>query len=142
MVAFCYSPSLRPIASAWTGGTFVYLAILQLIGVILALRTRKVKIKALKDSTFIVSAIYISAVALIVIVISTFALGNLPNVIELLASGSLMVATTVGLSLVLVPKVSPSSAVSNIKEVFANKIITILSVKQWNLSIKETLGPI
>ena len=108
MVAFCFNSTLRPISGAWIVLTFIYLAILQLIGVILALRTRKVKIKALKNAKYIVAAIYISAIALMIIAVSTFAIGNLPNVIELLFSGSLMVATTVFLSMVFIPKVSNS----------------------------------
>ena len=106
MGVFCFDATNRPFSAAWIVLTFVYLAILQLIGIILALRIRKVKIKALRDSKYIVAVIYISAIALIVITISTFVLGNLPNVIELLFSGSLMVATTVFLSMVFIPKVS------------------------------------
>ncbi len=102
---FCYNSSVKPIASAWIVITSVYLVILQVIGVILALRTRKVKIKALKNSKFIVAVIYISAIALMVILLSTFALGSVPNLIEFLFSGSLLVSTNVILIMVFIPKV-------------------------------------
>ncbi len=102
---FCYSTSRTPVATAWVVITSVYLALLQLVGVVLALRTRKVKVKTLKNSKFIIAAIYISAIALLVILISTFALGNRRNFIEFLFSGSLMVSTYVGLTMVFIPKV-------------------------------------
>lgn len=105
IVWFCYNSSVKPIASAWIVITSVYLVILQVIGVILALRTRKVKIKALKNSKFIVAVIYISAIALMVILLSTFALGSVPNLIEFLFSGSLLVSTNVILIMVFIPKV-------------------------------------
>ena len=105
MTTFCFGTSSRPISGAWIILTFIYLSLLQLVGVVLAFRTRKIKIKALKDSKYIVAAMYISAIALITIAISTFVVGALPNVIELLFSGSLMVSSTVFLSMVFVPKV-------------------------------------
>lgn len=102
---FCYSAALKPVASAWIILTSGYLALLQLIGVVLALRTRKVKIKVLKDSKYIVAVVYISAIALTVILLATFALGNFPNGIEFLFSGSVIVSTDSILLLVFVPKV-------------------------------------
>ncbi len=105
---FCYNAKLKPVASAWIVMTSLYLALLQVTGVVLALRTRKVKIKVLKDSKYIVAVIYISAIALTVILLSTFALDNWPNAIEFLFSGSLIVSTNAILLMVFVPKVSPS----------------------------------
>ncbi len=105
IVWFCYNASVKPVSGAWIVITSVYLAILQVIGVILALRTRKVKIKALKNSKFIVVVIYISAIALTVILLSTFAIENLPNLLEFLFSGSLLVSTNVILIMVFIPKV-------------------------------------
>ncbi len=102
---FCYSTSRAPVASAWVFITSTYLALLQVVGVVLAICTRKVKVKTLKNSKYIIAAIYISAIALLVILVSTFALGNRRNFIELLFSGSLMVSTYVGLTMVFIPKV-------------------------------------
>ena len=84
---------------------FVYEAILQFIGVILAYRTRKVKIKVLNDYRYIISAIYISTVALISAAAVTVALGALINTNELVFSGVVIFATTTFLCLTFIPKV-------------------------------------
>ena len=102
---FCYDPMNRPLSGAWLIVTFAYLVTMALIGVFLALRIRKVKIKALKNSRYIVAVIYVSFIGLMVIGVTVFALGNLPNIVELLISGSLMVITAVFLAMVFIPKV-------------------------------------
>ena len=108
---FCYDAVNRPLSGAWLTLTFAYLLTIALIGVFLALRIRKVKFKALKNSRYIVAVIYVSFIALIVICVSVFALGNLPNIIELLISGSLMVITAVFLAMVFIPKVSKKNKI-------------------------------
>ena len=105
-VLFCFNSEVKPIAGAWIVLTSDYLVLLQLVGLILALRTRKVKIKALKDSKYIVAGVYISAICLTIILLSTFVVGFLPNLIEFLFSGSLLVSTNSLLILVFFPKVS------------------------------------
>ena len=106
MAFFCIDViNPRPLPTAWIILTFMYLGVLQLIGLILALRIRKVKVKALRDSKYIAAIIYVSTIALIVVAISLFALGSRLNAIEVLFSGSIIVATTLFLSLVFIPKV-------------------------------------
>ena len=95
----------RPAQTIWLGVTFAYLALLQIIGIILAVQTRKVKIKLLNDSKYIAALIYISSIALVVIVIITVVPLTLINVVEGVFSGCLLVATTFFLVLVFIPKV-------------------------------------
>ena len=89
----------------WLGVTFAYLVLLQIIGIILAIQTRKVKIKLLNDSKYIAALIYISSIALLLIMIMTVVPLNVINVKEGVFSGSLLVATTIFLVLIFIPKV-------------------------------------
>ena len=91
--------------STWIIIRFVYLALLQLIGIILAIQTRKVKIKVLNDSKFIAALIYISSIVLLLIAIVQFISGNVININELIFSGGIIVITTAFLGLVFIPKV-------------------------------------
>lgn len=101
---FCFT-SENVIQTAFLFVTFAYLILLQIIGIILAIQTRKVKIKVLNDSKYIAALIYISSIVLVFITIVTFVIGNYPNVIEMIFSGGLLVATTAFLCLLFVPKV-------------------------------------
>ncbi len=85
--------------------TLVYLAILQIIGIVLAIQTRKVKIKLLNDSKYIAAVIYISSIALVLIVIVTLVPRIYFNLIEAIFSGSILMATTFFLGLIFIPKV-------------------------------------
>ena len=83
---------------------FSYLGLLQIIGIILAIQTRKVRVKVLNDSKYIAALIYISSIVLVVIAIIRFTLGDYINVTEIFYSGGLLVATTSFLSLTFIPK--------------------------------------
>ena len=83
---------------------FTYLGLLQVIGIILAIQTRKVKVKLLNDSKYIAALIYISSIVLIIIAIIRFTLGDYINVTEVFYSGGLILATTAFLSLTFIPK--------------------------------------
>ncbi len=85
--------------------TFGFLAILQIIGIVLAIQTRKVKIKLLNDSKYITAVIYISSISLVLIAIVTLVPGTLINIIEAVFSGSVITATTFFLGLIFIPKV-------------------------------------
>ena len=85
--------------------TFLYLALLQVIGIILAIQTRKVKVKVLNDSKYIAALIYISSIALITRAVAVFAVSHLPNVRETVFSGGILLISTAFLSLVFIPKV-------------------------------------
>ena len=85
---------------------FIYLALLQFVGIILDSHTRRVKINILNDSKSVATLIYISSIVLAVIVLVTFILRSYINVSAALFSGGIIVLATVFLLLMLVPKVS------------------------------------
>ena len=84
---------------------FVYLGLLQLVGIILAFQTRKVKIQVLNDSKSVTALIYISSIVLVVIVLVTFVLGSYNNARIALFYGGIISLATVSLMLIFVPKV-------------------------------------
>ena len=91
---------------AWLGIIFVYLAILQLVGIVLAFQTRKVKIKMLNDAKYIAAIIYISSLVLVVLIVGTVSpIGSYINVFEVVLSGGILAATTVFEALIFIPKV-------------------------------------
>ncbi len=102
MVYHCFSGTIQII---YVVVTLAYLAILQIIGIVLTIQTRKVKIKLLNDSKYIAAVIYISSIALVLIAIVTLVPGFFINVIEVIFSGSILVATTFILGLIFIPKV-------------------------------------
>ncbi len=102
MIYQCFPETIQTI---YLVVTLAYLAILQIIGIVLAIQTRKIKIKLLNDSKYIAAVIYISSIALVLIAIVTLVPGTFINVIEAIFSGSLLVATTFFLGLIFIPKV-------------------------------------
>ncbi len=102
MIYQCFPETIQTI---YLVVTLAYLAILQIIGIVLAIQTRKIKIKLLNDSKYIAAVIYISSIALVLIAIVTLVPGSFINVIEAIFSGSLLVATTFFLGLIFIPKV-------------------------------------
>ena len=85
---------------------FVYLGLLQLVGIILAFQTRKVKISVLNDSKSVAALIYISSIVLVVIVLITLSLRGYANIRPALFYGGIILLATVFLSLIFIPKVS------------------------------------
>ena len=98
----CYAQSPPFI---WLALEYVYLIILQVVALILAFMTRKVKIKALNDAKFVVAIIYVTSIVMVALIIITFALDSFVVVTEILFSGGIMLATTVFISFIFVPKV-------------------------------------
>ena len=84
---------------------FCYLILLQVAAIVLAIQTRRVKIKVLNDSKYIIALIYISSITVLVIGVVQFVLGAVININELIVSGAFFIATTSFLSLTFVPKV-------------------------------------
>ena len=84
---------------------FVYLGLLQLVGIILAFQTRKVKIPILNDSKSVTAFIYISSIVLVVIILVTFILHGYINVTAVLFYGGIMLLATIFLVLIFIPKV-------------------------------------
>ena len=85
---------------------FIYLALLQIVGIVLAFQTRKVKIRALNDSKFVAALVYISSIVLVVIVLTTFILRSYINVSVAIFSGGIIILATIFLALMFIPKVS------------------------------------
>jgi gamma-aminobutyric acid type B receptor len=83
---------------------FIYLGLLQLVGIILAFQTRKVKIPILNDSKSVTALIYISSIVLVVIVLTTFNLRSYINVNAAFFSGGVLSLATFFLLIVFVPK--------------------------------------
>ena len=102
MVYQCYTESVQTI---YLTLTIVYLAILQIIGIVLAIQTRKVKIKLLNDSKYISAVIYISSIALFFIGSIVLIPDHLINIEEAIFCGSILIATTFFLALIFIPKV-------------------------------------
>ena len=86
---------------------FVYLGLLQLVGIILAFQTRKVKISVLNESKSVAALVYISSIVLVVIVLITFILRGYLNITGTMFSGGIILLATFFLALIFIPKVSP-----------------------------------
>ena len=85
---------------------YVYIILIQIIGIILAVQTRNVKVKALNDSKYIAALIYISTIVWLFTGIVIFILPwNIINISEMIYSGGLLLAVTVFLCLTFIPKV-------------------------------------
>ena len=82
-----------------------YKGLLQLIALLLAFRTRKVKVKGLDDSKYIAAAIYITSIVLAVTTISTYTLMDYVNVYPAVVGMGFLLGTTMILGLVFVPRV-------------------------------------
>ena len=88
---------------------FIYLLLLQAVGIILAFQTRKVKINVLNDSKSVAALVYISSIVLVVIVLVTFIQRSYINISTGLIHAGVLVLATVFLLLTFVPKVSVMS---------------------------------
>ena len=89
----------------WRIFIFTYLAILQIVGILLAFQTRRVKVKGLNDSKFVAAIIYISSIVLVALALVTFALRTYINIGTGVFVAGILTLTTIFLALNLVPKV-------------------------------------
>ena len=103
-VLVCYKEAGA--ALYWNIFVFAYLAILQILGMMLAFQTRRVKVKSLRDSTFVAANVYISSIVIIIFILVTFALRTYTNAHSAIFSTGILVLTTSFLALTFVPKVS------------------------------------
>ena len=78
---------------------------LQLIGMVLAFQTRKVKLQGLRDSKEIAAIIYISSIAIVVMSVENFTLTNYINIGNGIFMLSIFILTTIFLFLIFFPKV-------------------------------------
>ena len=84
---------------------FIYLGLLQFVGILLAFQTRKVKITVLNESKSVTALIYISSIVLVVIVLITFILRSYINLSAAVFSGGIIILATFFLGLSFIPKV-------------------------------------
>ena len=101
----CYDTSSPPFYCSLL--IFAYLTVLQLVGIILAFQTRKVKIPLLNDSKYIAALIYISSIILVILEFVTVPLGGYINIRAAIFSGGILLLATIFLALTFVPKVYP-----------------------------------
>ena len=84
---------------------YLYLALLQIVGIVLAFQTRKVKIHVLNDSKFVAALVYISSIVFVVLALVTFSLQGCINISKATFSGGILLLTTSFLIFTFVPKV-------------------------------------
>ena len=75
------------------------------MALIFAFSVRKVHIKGLDDSPFIIACIYVSSIVLAVILVSSITLKDFENVFAVVFCTGFVIGATVILLLVFVPKV-------------------------------------
>ena len=102
-VLVCYEASSP--SFFWQIFLFVYLAVLQLVGIILSFQTRKVKVQGLRDSKFIATIIYISSIVLVILALVTFSLRTYNNIGTGIFAAGKFLLTTIFLALIFIPKV-------------------------------------
>lgn len=104
---------LGPQYFIWLVVIYGYLFLTQAVAVILAFRTRKVKIKALNDSKYLTIIIYLSTVIITVMIICVPALDNFLDIDAAVFGGLIMLFATVVLGLTFIPKVSKFIVIKN-----------------------------
>lgn len=78
---------------------------LQVIGLVLAIQTRKVKLRGLRDSKYVAAIIYISSISIVVMALVKFALDKYIDIGTGILAVVILVLTTIFLILIFVPKV-------------------------------------
>ena len=85
---------------------YIYLLSLQVAAFILAVLTWRVKIKVLNDSREMMIVVYSTSAVMVVLGVFTFAVGTRIILSEVAYCGLIMLATTIFITFVFVPKVS------------------------------------
>lgn len=93
-------------AIVWLAISYAYKGLLQLVAMFMAFHTRRVKIRALNDSKEIAVIVYINSIILALLTVVEFALSRYHQVYAALFGLALLVAPTVFLTLIFVPKVA------------------------------------
>ena len=71
----------------WRIFIFAYFAMLQILGIMLAFQTRRVKVRGLKDSSFVTANVYVSSIIIVIFIlitvslrpyVNTYTVGSLP----------------------------------------------------------------
>ena len=79
--------------------------LLQIIALVFAFATRKVKVKGLDDSKYIAAATYVTSIVLGIVIVTSYSLREFVNAFATLFCIGFLIGTTVILGLVFVPKV-------------------------------------
>ena len=103
-LSFTYSCSSTP-RNIFLGILYGYKMILQVIALVLAFSTHKVKVKGLDDAKYIAATIYVTSIVLAVIMVATYSLKNFVNAFPTLFCTGFFIGTTSILGLAFVPKV-------------------------------------
>ena len=99
----CY-PTSSP-AFYWKILILSYLAVFQIVGIVLAFETRKVKFPGLRDSAFVATIIYISSLVLVMLAVDTFILSSYLNTYGAIFAIGILILTTIFLLFTFVPRV-------------------------------------
>ena len=83
-----------------------YKCLLQLIALLLAFRTRNIKVKGLDNAKFIISTVYITTIGIVLIAMASYLLREYLNIYTAVMTLSLFFSTSVIIGLVFIPKVS------------------------------------
>lgn len=102
---FVFACTLSTEALVAVGMVLGYAFVLQLIAIILAFQTRKVKIKGLNDARQVIAIIYINTICLLVFTLTSVVLNTHLITSSVLYSISITAAATVFLTLLFIPKV-------------------------------------
>ena len=87
------------------GILYGYKMILQVIALVFAFSTRKVKVKGINDAKYITAATYVTSIVLAVIIVATYSMKDFVNAFPALVCTGFLIGTTFILGLVFVPKV-------------------------------------
>ena len=87
---------------------YFYILILEAIAVVLATKTRGVKVEAVNDSKEVVAIVYIVTACSISIIIIVTVLSEFTNISEGLYLTATLIGTTSTVTLMFLPKVNPA----------------------------------
>jgi gamma-aminobutyric acid type B receptor len=102
---FLYKCSNFNYSIIWRILSFLYFGVLQIIALVLAVQTRKVRIKILNDSKEVTAIIYITSVVFIGVMIASFSLSNYLNIQEALLNTGLLIGSYSTVLIIFIPKV-------------------------------------
>ena len=87
------------------GILYGYKMLLQVVALVLAFSTRKVKVKGLDDAKYIGAGVYVTSIVLAVVIVATYSLNHVISAFAALFCTGFLVGTTAILALVFVPLV-------------------------------------
>ena len=107
----CYQTSSVPFY--WLIIIFIYIGILQIVGIVLAFQTRRVRVPALNDSKQVAALIYISSISFLSIILITLGLGEFLNTRVSLFNTAIFITATTFVILTFLPKVCDMSKITS-----------------------------